>query len=212
MDLILFGIQGSGKGTQGKILKERFNMAYFETGGELRRLSKENSVLGKKVKSIIEAGHLVPNEIVMEIVENFIKGIKKNKNIIFDGIPRKKIQAQTLEKLLKKDKREFKAVILDLSEKEAMNRLLTRRICADCKTAFPATFKGGKCEKCGGRLETRTDDNPESIKTRIKAYFDETMPVIEIFEKEDKLIRIDGSKSIDEVSKLLFKALDPLLK
>jgi len=212
MDLILFGIQGSGKGTQGKILKERYNMAYFETGGELRRLSKENSVLGKKIKSIIEAGRLVPNEIVMEIVENFIKKNKKGENIIFDGIPRKKIQANTLEKLLKKDEREFKAVILDLSEKEAMTRLLTRRICSNCKTAYPATFKQKKCEKCGGNLETRTDDNPESIKTRIKAYFDETMPVIEIFKNEGKLIRIDGSKSINEVSKLLFKALDPLLK
>ncbi|MBN1494399.1 nucleoside monophosphate kinase [Candidatus Peregrinibacteria bacterium] len=212
MDLILFGIQGSGKGTQGKILKERYNMAYFETGGELRRLSKENSPLGKKIKSIIEAGHLVPNEIVMEIVENFIKKIKKGENIIFDGIPRKKIQAVSLEKLLKKDKREYKALILDLSEKEATNRLITRRICADCKTAYPAMYKEKKCEKCGGKLETRTDDNPESIKTRIKAYFNETMPVIELFEKEGKLIRVDGSKTIEEVSKLLFKALDPLLK
>ena len=212
MDLILFGIQGSGKGTQGKLLMDRYNMAYFETGGELRRLSKEESTLGKKVKSIIEAGHLVPNEIVMEIVENFIKRIKKSEKIIFDGIPRKKIQAETLEKLLKKGKREYKAVILDLSEKEAMNRLLTRRICADCKTAYPSLYKNEKCEKCGGKLETRTDDNPESIKTRIKAYFDETMPVIEIFEKEGKLLRVDGSKSIDEVSKLLFKTLDPILK
>jgi adenylate kinase len=212
MDLILFGIQGSGKGTQGKILKERYDMAYFETGGELRRLSKEDSPLGKKIKEIIEAGHLVPNEIVMEIVENFIKGIKKGENIIFDGIPRKKVQAESLEKLLKKDNREFKAVILDLSEKEAMTRLLTRRICSNCKTAYPSSYKGEKCEKCGGKLETRTDDNPESIKTRIQAYFDETMPVIEMFEKENKLIRVDGSKDIDQVSKDLFKALDPLLK
>jgi len=129
MDLILFGIQGSGKGTQGKVLKERYKMEYFETGGELRRLAKENSSLGKKVKSIIEAGHLVPNEIVMEIVQNFIEHINKNSNIIFDGIPRKMVQAKSLEKLLKKDKRDYRAIILDLSQEEAMNRLLKRRIC-----------------------------------------------------------------------------------
>lgn len=212
MDLILFGIQGSGKGTQGKILKERYDMAYFETGAELRRLSQEDSELGKKVKEIIEAGHLVPNEVVMEIVEDFLKNVPKGKNVIFDGIPRKMEQAESLDALLSKEGREYKVVILDLSEEVALNRLTLRRICSKCKTAYPADYKNDMCEKCQGELITRSDDNPESIKTRIKAYFNETMPVINKYLDEEKLIRINGEQSIEGVSEELFKTLDPIFK
>jgi adenylate kinase len=212
MDLILFGIQGSGKGTQGKILKERYNMAYFETGAELRRLAKEDSDLGKKIKEIIEAGHLVPNEIVMEIVENFLEKIPKEKNVIFDGIPRKMAQAETLDSLLKKHGREYKAVILELSEKVALARLTSRRICPQCKEVYPADYKDNKCKKCGAKLVTRSDDNEESIKVRIKAYFDETLPVINMYAKKGKLIKINGEQTIEEVSKELFEKLDPIFK
>ncbi len=212
MDLILFGIQGSGKGTQGKILKDRYDTAYFETGAELRRLSKEDSKLGKKVKEIIEAGHLVPNEIVMEIVENFLKNVPKGKNVIFDGIPRKMEQAQSLDALLEKHGREYKAVILDLSEQVALNRLTLRRICSKCKTVYPADYENDMCERCRGELITRSDDNPESIKTRIKAYFDETMPVINMYLEQGKLLRINGEQSIEAVSKELFETLDPIYK
>ena len=91
----MFGIQGSGKGTQSKILKDYYDMAYFETGAELRKLAQEDSELGKKVKSIIEAGHLVDNDVVMEIVENFMKSVPEGKGVIFDGIPRKMEQKET---------------------------------------------------------------------------------------------------------------------
>lgn len=212
MDLILFGIQGSGKGTQGKILKERYNTAYFETGAELRRLSKEDSDLGKKVKETIEAGHLVSNEIVMEIVEDFLSKVEAEKNVIFDGIPRKPEQSESLSALLEKHGREYKAVILDLSQDEAMKRLTQRRICEGCKEVYPASYDKDECEKCGGKLITRTDDNAESIKVRLQAFFDETMPVIDNYEREGKLIRINGEQSIEDVSKELFETLDPLFK
>ena len=109
MDYVLFGIQGAGKGTQGKVLCEKISASYFETGGELRRLSTENSPLGKKVKSIIDAGLLVPNEVVMEIVENFIKNLaNKTTPIIFDGLPRNGDQNDTFESLLKKMERQYR--------------------------------------------------------------------------------------------------------
>lgn len=212
MDLILFGIQGSGKGTQGKILKDRYDTLYFETGAELRRLSQEDSELGRKVKEIIEAGHLVPNEVVMEIVEDFLKNVPEDKTVIFDGIPRKMEQAMSLDALLDKNGREYKAVILDLSEQVALNRLTLRRICSECKTAYPADYKNEMCERCQGELVTRSDDNPESIKTRIKAYFDETMPVINMYSGQGKLIRINGEQSIEGVSAELFNALDLIFK
>ncbi|MBA4336295.1 adenylate kinase [bacterium] len=212
MDLILFGIQGSGKGTQGKILKEHYDMAYFETGAQLRKLASEESSLGHKVKEIIEAGHLVPNEIVMEIVEDFLSKVQDGKSIIFDGIPRKIVQAESLAKLLDQNNREYKAVILDLSEEEALNRLTKRRICSNCKEVYPASYKGDSCEKCEGELVTRTDDNAESIKVRIEAFINETMPVIKMYEDKGLLIKINGEQEIDEVTKELIETLDKILK
>jgi adenylate kinase len=212
MDLILFGIQGSGKGTQGKVLKEHFNMAYFETGAQLRKLASEESALGHKVKEIIEAGHLVPNEIVMEIVEDFLSKVPNGKSIIFDGIPRKIVQAESLAKLLDQNNREYKAVILDLSEEEALNRLTKRRICSDCKEVYPASYKEQACEKCKGKLITRTDDNAESIKVRIEAFINETLPVIKMYEEKGLLIKINGEQEIDEVTKELIETLDKILK
>lgn len=210
MDLILFGMQGAGKGTIGKSLAERYNLKIFETGGALRALSQEDSELARKVKSIIEAGHLVPNEVVMEIVEDFISKLPPNTNVLFDGIPRKVEQAESLNALLKKNGRTYKAVILDIKEESALKRLTTRRICKGCKAVYPVTFTGDKCTACGGELITRSDDNPEAIQTRLKAYRDETIPAIALY--QEGMIKIDGEPSIDEVQKLAFEALDKVLK
>jgi len=212
MDILLFGIQGSGKGTQGKILKDYYDMAYFETGAELRKLAQEDSELGQKVKSIIEAGHLVDNEVVMEIVENFMGSVPEGKGIIFDGIPRKMVQKESLDALLNKYEREFKVVILDLSEKLALERLTKRRICSKCKEVYPAKYDKDTCEKCKGELITRTDDNADSIKVRLQAFTDETMPVVNKYEEEGSLIHVEGSGSIEEVDALLKETLDPILK
>ncbi|MBU1446484.1 nucleoside monophosphate kinase [Patescibacteria group bacterium] len=212
MDLILFGIQGSGKGTQGKFLRERYQTEYFETGGQLRKLAKEDSPLGKKIKHIIEAGHLVSDDVVMEIVANFINNIAEGKSVIFDGIPRSIGQAKALDELLAKRNRDFNAVILDLSTESAMTRLTTRRICENCKTAYPATYKENTCNECEGKLITRTDDNADSIRVRLQAYADETMPVITRYENTGKLIHVDGEKDIEEVSNELYEKLDPIFK
>ncbi|MBD3330381.1 adenylate kinase [Candidatus Peregrinibacteria bacterium] len=210
MDLILFGMQGSGKGTVGKALAEKFNTEYFETGAVLRRLANQDSELGQKVKSIIEAGHLVSNEVVMEIVEDFMKNTEENKAIIFDGIPRSVEQAKTLNALLDKYDRDYKAVLLKIVEETALKRLTTRKICKDCKEVYPAYYKKEECEKCGGELFTRADDNPTAIKTRLKAFKKETIPAMEIY--KDKLIEIDGEPSIDEVRKIAYKTLAPIME
>ncbi len=208
MDLIFFGMQGAGKGTLGKILAEKFNLEIFETGGELRKLSKEDSELARKVKSIIEAGHLVPNEVVMEIVENFMNNLADDKAVLFDGIPRSIEQAESLNKLLEQHGRNFKAVLIEISKETALKRLTTRRICSVCKTVYPANYAEEKC-KCGGELITRADDNPESIKNRLDAFEKETIPAIEVY--RDKLIKIDGEPQIDEVSANAYTILKPLM-
>ncbi len=208
MDIILFGIQGSGKGTLAKAIAANYDMNYFETGGELRKLAKEDSELGQKVKSIIEAGHLVSNDVVMEIVENFMNKQSKGKNIVIDGIPRNLEQSKMLEQLLGRHNRNYMGILVDIPEEEALTRLTTRRICSNCKEVYPADYKNDTCEKCDGELETRADDNPESIKTRIEAYNNETVPVIKHFKKIDKLIVMDGTPPIPEARANMFKIIE----
>lgn len=209
MDLIFFGMQGAGKGTLGKAIAKAYNMQIFETGAQLRKLSQENSELGQKVKSIIEAGHLVPNEVVMEIVEDFMKNLEPDSNILFDGIPRKIEQAETLNKLLEENNRVYKAVLIDITKETALKRLTTRRICKDCKSVFPSTYQAEKCS-CGGELVTRSDDNPEAIQTRLEAFETETIPAINMY--SDKLIKIDGEPTIEEVEKAALETLNPIMR
>lgn len=204
MDYVLFGIQGSGKGTQGKILAEKLRAAYFEMGGELRRLATESSELGRKVKSIIEAGNLVPAEVVMEIVENFSRTKTEDRTVIWDGIPRNQDQDAQFEALLKKLERKYTGIYFELSREEAENRLLKRRLCEKCKTIFPASYKNPTCEKCGGKLITRADDNADSIRRRLELFFQETLPVAENWKKANRLITVNGAGSIEAVTKELF--------
>jgi len=208
MDIVLFGIQGSGKGTLGIAVAKKYELVIFETGGELRKLSGEDSELARKVKAIVEAGKLVPNEVVMDIIENFMKSLPAGKNVLFDGIPRKMVQAESFDALMKKYDRNILGVLIEVPEDVVMKRLMSRRICEKCKTVYPSAYTKDTCEKCAGKLVGRTDDNPESIKTRIKAYFDETMPVIEHYKKQNKMLTMDGNMGIEDAGKEIFKILD----
>jgi adenylate kinase len=212
MDLIFFGMQGAGKGTVGKRVAENFNLEIFETGGALRNLAQEDSSLGHKIKEIIESGKLVPNEVVMEIVEDFMQKLEPGKSILFDGIPRSVEQAETLNALLDKNERTYKGVLIKITEEIALQRLTTRQICNKCKKVFAADYKAETCDApdCGGELITRADDNPEAIKTRLEAFHTETQPAIELY--KDRLIEIDGEASIEEVTKLTTQALNPLFE
>ena len=204
MDYVLFGIQGSGKGTQGKILAQSLKAAYFEMGGELRHLAQKPSELGKKVKNIIEAGNLVPADVVLEIIENFVRHSGKMAAVIWDGIPRNKDQNDRFEALLEKLGRKYKGIYFELSREEAKNRLLQRRICSQCKTVFPAVYKNNSCEKCRGKLITRTDDNAESIRRRLELFFQETLPVVSAWRAADRLITVSAAGSIEAVTQELF--------
>lgn len=211
MDIVLFGIQGSGKGTLGKAVAEKYGFVVFETGGELRKLAQEDSDLARKVKSIVEAGNLVPNEVVMDIIENFMSKLPAGKNVLFDGIPRKMVQAETFDALMQKLGRKILGILIEVPEEVVMKRLMSRRLCEKCKTVYPAVYTKETCEKCGGKLVARSDDNAESIKTRIKAYYDETMPVIEHYRKDGKMLTINGDLNIDDATTEIFKILDQKL-
>lgn len=200
MDLVLFGIQGSGKGTQSQRIAEHCNLEVFETGGQLRRLASEDSDLARKVKGIIESGRLVPTEVVMEIIADFLHHLPAGKSALFDGIPRSDDQKEQFDALMAKEGREFKGLLIELSEEEAVKRLTTRRMCPSCKTIYPAAYTAATCEKDGSTLVTRQDDTPEAIRVRLDTFKEKTAPVIEAYKTEGKMLTVDGNKSIDDVT------------
>ncbi len=201
MEIILFGRQGSGKGTQGKILAERYALKVFEMGGALRSIISSGSELGNLIKNTVDAGHLVSDEIIMKVIKNFLSSEPKDQNILFDGIPRTMHQAEKLLELLDSYGRDAFALEIKISESEAIDRLTKRRICTRCKEVYPAFYKGKTCSECGGDLISRSDDsNLDSIHQRLKSFKIETRPVIEFFYKKDRLIEVDGEQNIPDVT------------
>ncbi|MFA5854834.1 MAG: nucleoside monophosphate kinase [Candidatus Gracilibacteria bacterium] len=209
MDLVLFGIQGSGKGTQSTEICKHCNLDVFETGAELRRIAGEETELGHKVKSIIEAGNLVPTEVVMEIIKDFLSHLPTGANALFDGIPRSIEQKEQFDALMQSEGREFNGLLIDLSEEEALNRLTTRRICEKCKATYPAFYTKDSCEACGGALITRKDDTPDAIRTRLDTFSQKTLPVINLYKTQGKMLTVDGKKSIEDVTKDIEAVLAP---
>ena len=177
MDLVLFGIQGCGKGTQAKKFVEEYNVQFFEAGGELRRVAEEDNHLGNQVRTYINAGHLVPHEIIMEIVRNVIQNTPPEPPSLFDGVPRDMQQMQDFDAIMEEAGREFVCVHILLSDEEALDRI------------------HGRAEK-----EGRVDDADEvKVKRRMHLFHEKTMPVIEDYKAEGKVVEIDGNASVDEV-------------
>jgi adenylate kinase len=201
MDIILFGMQGSGKGTQGKILAERYGLKVFDMGSALRAMIASGSDLGNQIKDTVEAGNLVSDDIIMQVVERFLEAEAEGHNVLFDGIPRTMNQAEKLLALLKDHGRDAFALDIKISEDEAIERLTKRRMCVNCKEIYPAFYKGDSCSECGGKLVIRSDDsNLGSIKQRLRNFARETMPAIEDFYKRDRLIEVDGEQAIPDVT------------
>jgi len=185
MDLVFFGIQGSGKGTQAKRLAADFDYYQFEAGGELRAMAASGTELGNTVKSYIDEGHLVPFEIIMQVVKEAIAAQPADQKIIFDGIPRDEDQMKAFDEIMKEAGRDFKCVEIKISEEEAFNRIL------------------GRAEK-----EGRADDaDEEKIRRRMGLFLEKTMPVINHYKDQEKMIEVDGIGSIDDVYEALKEAL-----
>ena len=204
--VILFGRSGSGKGTQAKLLIKEFGFNYLGGGNLLRARAKKNDFNGRKLKKVMESGELAPTHLVfkiwMEEVEKKRDSINK-RGLILDGNPRILIEAQLID--IAFDWYEWsnvKVILLDISHQEAFDRLTSRRICQKCSRIISliGDFKGMKvCDKCGGELVTRSDDKPEAIRARLDYYKRDVEPVVEYYEKQKRLIRIDGEKSVEDV-------------
>ncbi len=210
MDIILFGMQGSGKGTQGKILEEKYHLKVFEMGGQLREMIASGTPLGDKIKEIVNAGNLVDDDTVLQVVGEFVDTLQSDQPILFDGIPRTVAQSDKLLNLLSTKGRDAFAVLIKITEDEAINRLTQRRVCESCKGVYPPSYKSEECQHCGGKLVVRQDDTPDSIKRRLENYRKETIPVIDGFYDRDHLIEVDGEQEIDKVSKEMIEKVDYL--
>ncbi len=177
MDLVFFGIQGSGKGTQAKKLAAEFGYDIFEAGGELRKIAASGSELGHLVKSTIDQGHLVPHEIIMQVVKEAIAARPKSTKILFDGIPRDDAQMRDFDAIMEAAGRDFRCIHFLLSQEEATNRILGR-----------------------AKAEGRADDaNTDIIKRRMSTFLEKTMPVIQHYQKAEKVIDIVAKGSVDDI-------------
>ncbi len=205
-DLILVGKQGSGKGTQAKILAEKFGFKIFETGGALRAIAKEDSDLGREVLAITTRGDLVPNEVVMKIVSDFLSKLKGDVPVVFDGIPRSEEQRKSLEKLLEENGREFRALEVRLSNKEALARLSVRAQCGDCGANFGSPED--ICTKCGStNVSRRADDTPEAISKRLDNFEKFTAPLLSVWKECGKLISVNGEQKRELVTAEMLEQL-----
>lgn len=211
MKIILFGPPGSGKGTQAELLKEKEGFFHFSTGDFFRQEITKQTPLGKKVQNYLEKGLLVPDEIVIEIVESFLKE-HYDKKIVFDGYPRTTPQAISLDQfLLQKNRKIDFCFLIELSEEEIIKRLTARRVCENCEAIYNLNFKRPKienlCDLCGGRIIQREDDKEEVIRERIAVYYKNTLPLIDYYEKKNNLYRIKGDLGRDYVYSEIIKRI-----
>jgi adenylate kinase len=212
--IILLGRSGCGKGTQAKLLIKEFGFNYLGSGALLRERAKKDDFSGKKLRKVLESGRLVPTPLMFRFWSQEIEELKKevdSKGLIIDGSPRSLVEAELMDEVFEwYEWSNVKVILLEISEQEAFDRLTKRRICKKCGRLIPWTgdFKGIKvCDKCGGELETRFDDQPEAIRTRLDFYKKKVEPAIDYYQKQDRLIRVDGERSIEDVYQDVKKAI-----
>jgi len=210
--LILLGPPGAGKGTQAEFIVENFEVPHISTGDIFRKNIKEGTELGIRAKSFIDKGALVPDSLVVEIVEARLKEADCINGFLLDGFPRTVFQAEELDKVLEKMGEDLTAVLnIKVNPELLVARAVGRRICKSCGATYhvtnnPSTVEG-VCDKCGGELYQRSDDIEETVANRINVYMNETSPLIHYYEERGKLVNIDGEQDIKIVSSDIVNAL-----
>jgi adenylate kinase len=183
VNAIIFGAPGSGKGTYASRLQSKLGVDVIAMGDIFREIMKEDSELGKKVKGYVEKGLLVPDDVVIEVLKQRLAKIPENRGFILDGYPRTVEQAKALEKIAEIDV----IILLMVPDWIIIERLSTRRICKNCGAVYNIRFLKPKvdmvCDKCGGPLYQRPDDNPQVIKKRIEVYEEQTRPILQLFKE-----------------------------
>ncbi len=213
---IFFGPPGSGKGTQAEILSEKFNLPEISVGALLRREIELETDLGKKIKSVVEQGRLVDDDFVNEIITRCVRSGEIDRGAIFDGYPRKISQQNffisLLDELIEEDDKVY-AVLVDVSDEVAQKHLGGRRSCS-CGATYHIINnppkQEGICDDCGQKLFIRNDDKEEAIAKRLQIYHEIVKPMLGYWDKNDKLFRVNGEQSIEEVQRDLINLLNKL--
>lgn len=202
--IILLGAPGSGKGTRAPILSEILGIPQIATGDLFRKNLKEMTPIGKIAKSYIDKGELVPDSVTADMLKQRLQEPDAQNGFLLDGFPRTIVQAEMLDKILEQQDRKINAVMyIDMSDEEIINRLSGRLICSKCQTPYHKTSnppkEEGICDKCGGKLVTRPDDNPETVRNRLKVYHESTFPLVEFYQKRGLLSELDGKTKIADL-------------
>ena len=212
MNIILMGPPGAGKGTQCEKLVSKYGLVQISTGDMFRKEMKEDSKLGVIAKFFIQYGHLVPDDITIDIVRERLSQNDFPKGFILDGFPRTVVQARSLESLAVSLKQPIDAIInLDVDFDKLITRLSGRRVCRECGATYNLQFKPSKvegvCDICGGELYQRIDESEEAVKIRLQTYLRQTKPLIDYYTMKGQLININGDQAMDDVFKDIEKAL-----
>ena len=208
MKLILLGAPGAGKGTQAEILCKKLSIPTISTGNILRAAIKEGTPTGLKAKSFIDAGALVPNEVIIGIVDERLSQPDCQKGYILDGVPRTIAQAEALEKA----GISFDAVVsIEISEEEILSRMSGRRVCEACGSSYnvvavPPRVEG-VCDNCGGKLIQRKDDTPETVHERLKVYHTETEPLVDFYRQRGLLRPVRSADTKEGTTQAILAAL-----
>jgi len=210
--IILFGAPGAGKGTQAVYVAQKLNLVHIATGDLFRQAIEQGTELGIQVKSYMEKGMLVPDEITIRMVLERMSAPDCESGVVFDGFPRNLEQARALDEALAEQAKAIDRVVyIKVSEEELLKRLSGRWVCCNCQALYhiinspPKVW--GRCNQCGGELYQRPDDTNETIKKRLQVYFAQTAPLIDYYTRAGKLMEVDGEGGIDGVGRRIIVAL-----
>jgi len=212
MNVVLLGAPGAGKGTQAAVLTAELGIVHVASGDLFRRALQEQTELGLLAKSYMEKGELVPDEVTINMVLERIRKPDCGGGVLFDGFPRTLSQARALDARLAEEGRVIdRTVYIEVPENELVKRLSGRWICRDCQTPYHEVNsppkKAGRCDACGGVLYQRADDKEETVRERLKVFFSQTLPIVEYYEKQRKLVRVNGNQRIEDVSAATLRLL-----
>lgn len=206
INIVFLGAPGSGKGTQASIIQKKLNIPKFSTGDILRQMASQKSDLSLKLKKIMDAGDLVPDELILQVIENKITSKDCQNGFILDGFPRTLIQARTLDDIfVMHSYTKLKVLRLKVSDEEIVKRLSGRFTCKNCGASYhkesKLPIKDGICDECGSiDFVYREDDSEESIKHRLSVYNEQTYPLVQYYNQQGSLFDIDAMRGVDEIS------------
>ncbi|MFA4973589.1 MAG: adenylate kinase [bacterium] len=211
--IILMGPPGCGKGTQGKMVGERYSIPQLSTGDMLRAAVKEGTEIGRKARSFMESGALVPDDVIVGIMRQRLSGSDCSKGYVLDGFPRTVAQGEALDRMLFETKQGLLAAInLDVPDDEVVRRIAGRRQCGKCGNNYHVMFKKpskeGICDDCGSALIQRADDNEETVRARLANYKRQTEPLLSYYEGKGLLANVKGTGSIDEIFRNVCSLID----